>query len=63
MDIIKFFEKLATNAHHQINLDQLLTMLPEELRDAYSVNDTESIKIKLGPDYLANESHVTDFQI
>lgn len=59
MDTIAFLEKLATNAHHQVNLDNLISMLPIEFKNAYLMNDAESLKMQISDiDYLANESFV-----
>lgn len=59
MDTVKFLEKLATNSHHQIDLNKLMIALPIEFKYAYLMNDSEKLKSFLSDiDYLANESHV-----
>lgn len=59
MGIVKLLEKLATNAHHQVNLDLLMSSMPVQFKRAYSTNNSEELKSFLsGTEYLANESHV-----
>lgn len=63
MDIIKFFEKLATHSHHKINSNSLTDKLPVEIKNAYLTRDTEALKSLLsGDEYLANESHVVQIK-
>ena len=62
MNTTEFFEILAINAHHKVNLDSLIDLLPIEFKDAYLANDIEKLKEQISDiNYLANESHV--FQI
>lgn len=59
MDIIKFLETLATHSHHKVHLDSLMEKLPLNAKNAYLMNDANTLKFMLSDiDYLANESHV-----
>lgn len=64
MDTVKFLEQLAKNAHHQINIGGLINQLPEEIKNAFLMNNAESLKMKISDtDYFANESHVVQVQL
>jgi hypothetical protein len=63
MDIVKFFETLATHSHHKIHLNSLMEKLSVDIKNAYLMNDTDALKSLLSDiDYLANESHVVKIQ-
>ena len=44
MQIISLLEKLATHAHFEIDLDELLTTLPAETKEHFLTNNASSLK-------------------
>ena len=44
MVITKIFEKLATTAHFNIEVSELLAHLPEKFQEAYLLNDTHQLR-------------------
>jgi len=64
MDIVKFLEQLASNAHYRVNMMNLVGNLPEKIKNAFLMNDTESLKKQISDnDYFANESYVVKIQL
>ena len=48
MAIIVLLEQLASNAHHRMSIDQLISMQSNEVQKAFITNDAASLKSQLG---------------
>ena len=59
MNIVEFLEKLACIAHHKINMNELLSGQPLEVKNAFLTNDAAFLKIYLNrSEILADKSSV-----
>jgi hypothetical protein len=64
MSAITLLEQLAQNVHHHTQNNKLINALPEKIRDAFLINDMESIKLQLSTTKrFANESHVVQINL
>ena len=60
-EAINFFEQLATNAHHQVFIDEMLLKQSPEIKNLYLSNNSECIKKNFNTtDYLADTTKVTE---
>ena len=58
---INFFESLATKAHHQIVIDELLAGQSSEIKEIYHSNNSEFVKTKFNAEgYFADSVKVTE---
>jgi hypothetical protein len=58
---INFFEHLATNAHHQIAIDELLANQSSKIKEIYLANSSEFLKNQFSTTgYLADSIKVTE---
>jgi len=60
-EAINFFEHLATNAHHQIVMDELIANQSSEFKEIYSSKNSESVRNQFNSiGYLADTTKVTE---
>jgi len=57
--IVKLLETLATNAHHNLNIDEVLSGQSALIKSAFVLNNADLIKEQMPfTEHTANETHV-----
>ncbi len=59
MDIVNLLEQLAKSAHFSVQREEIINLLPTEIKEALLKNNASDIKKQISvTNYYANESHV-----
>lgn len=61
LEAIKFFEKLATNAHHQIPIEELIAQQSPEIKEIFLSKSSEVLRKQFSiTGYFADSIKVTE---